>query len=204
MQQSGIQSAEAMRAVFEDVLAAPDFRRIGTSPLIGWVASLANALERLIVRLLPVLGETEARIVSWVLLLAMVATISALLLRSFQERPPTRRPEPMSLPQEARPRTAAEWMSWAREAAHAGRLREAATGVYQAKVLQLDAGGVLRYREWKTPGDYAMEMAAGEPTRAAFLDFLGRFLELAFGPAEPTEERFEAFSAAASRIGGRA
>ena len=95
-------------------------------------------------------------------------------------------------------------MSWAREAARAGRLREAATGVYQATILRMDARGSLRYREWKTPGDYALEMPDNEPSRAAFVDFLGRFLELAFGASEPTDEGFEAFSAAASRIGGSA
>jgi len=204
MEQSAVQSAEQIRAVFEEVLAAPDFRRLGTSPIFAWIASLAAAIERLLARLIPVLGETEARIVSWVLLTATVAIVIALLLRGFQDRTPVRRHEAEAVAPTARPRSAAEWMSWAREAARAGLLREAATGVYQATILRMDARGALRYREWKTPGDYAMEMPAGEPSRPAFVDFLGRFLELAFGAAEPTEERFEAFSAAASRIGGSA
>jgi len=204
MEQSAVQSAGAIRAVFEQVLAEPDFRRHGTSPIFGWIAGLVSAIERFLARLIPVLGETETRVISWILLTAAFAVLVTLLLRGFRDRTPVRKPDAAPVVPPVRPRSAAEWMSWARDTARAGRLREAATGVYQATILRLDARGALRYREWKTPGDYALEMADNEPTRAAFVDFLGRFLELAFGASEPTDERFEAFSAAASRIGGSA
>jgi len=205
MPQSGIRAADDIRAIFEDVLSDSDFRRQGASPIVGWLQSLAEAIERFLSRWIPVLGETEARVLSWLLIGTTAALLAYMALRSFGERAaPRPGREALSRAAAARPRDASEWLAWAREAAGAGRLREAATGVYQATILGLDARGTVRYREWKTPGDYALEMPGDEPLRRPFLDFLGRFLELAFGAAEPTRESFEAFSAGASRLGGPA
>lgn len=204
MQQSGIRAADEIRAVFEDVLADADFRRHGVSPIIGWLQSVAEWIERFLNRWIPVLGETEARILSWALIVAVVAALVFAVLRRFAEPAGPRRGRDAPPEAGARPRDASEWLAWAGEAARAGRLREAATGVYQATILRLDALGTLSYREWKTPGDYALEVSADEPLRTPLLDFLGRFLELAFGASEPTSERFEAFSARAARLGGHA
>jgi len=144
-------------------------------------------------------------VLSWVLIVAVAGTAIYLLLRRLGERAVAPGGVTATSGSAApRPRDSAEWMAWAREAASAGRLRAAATGVYQATILRLDARGAVRYREWKTPGDYAVEMPATEPLRAPFMDFLGRFLELAFGASEPTTERYEAFAAAASRMGDSA
>jgi hypothetical protein len=205
MQQSAIRSPDEIRRVFEDVLADPDFRRNGASPIIGWLQTLAETIERFLSRWIPVLGDTEARILSWFLIGATAIAAVYFVVRRFADRGAPRKGSGLeSGPPAPRPRDAGEWLAWAREAAGAGHLRSAATGVYQATIFELDTRGALTYREWKTPGDYAAEMSAGEPLRAPFLDFLGRFLELAFGPSEPTVERFEAFSAGASRLGGSA
>jgi hypothetical protein len=205
MQQSEVRAVDDIRAVFQDVLEGSDFRRHGASPIIGWLQALAEAIERFLSRWIPVLGETEARILSWLLIAATVAAVVLMVLRSFADRGAPRAGREMpARPAPARPRDASEWLAWAREAARTGRLREAATGVYQATILRLDARGTLSYRAWKTPGDYALEVSGDEPLRVPFLDFLGRFLELAFGAAEPSAKRFEAFSAGASRLGGPA
>jgi hypothetical protein len=191
-----------VREVFERVLAEPEFRVAGTSPIVRWLQALAEAVQDFLLRLLPTLGETQIRILSWLLIVATVAlTIHAVVRRFGGEG--TRRPSGSAPPTFAggRPRSAADWVVWARDAAGAGRLRDAATGIYQATILHLDGAGALRYREWKTPGDYAMEVSAQDALRAPFMDFLGRFLEVAFGPAEPTREAFDKLSARATRIG---
>jgi hypothetical protein len=205
MQQSGIPAAADVREVFEQVLADPDFQYAGTSPIIGWFRAAAQWIEDFLSRWIPVLGDTEARILSWFLLVAVVGGMIYLIVRRFSDRGPSvRRPALVGGSPAQRPRDASDWMAWAAEAARAGRLRDAATGLYQATVLRLDARGALRYREWKTPGDYALEVTDDDQLRGPFLDFLSRFLEVAFGPTEPTSEAFEALSAGAARIGDSA
>ena len=153
-------------------------------------------------RWFPDLGETETLVLSWLFVALLSTTAIYLLLRRFREGPGpglSRGQQAASL--SSRPRDAGEWREWARRSAEAGRLRDAATGIYQATILDLDARGAVRYREWKTPGDYAAEAPRGE-LGPLFLDFLGRFVEVAFGPGEPTLEAYEALSAGALRVGG--
>lgn len=204
MQQTGIPSAGAVREVFEQVLAEPDFRSATTSPLLRAFRAVVDWIQDLVNRWFPALGEGEVRILSWVFMGASAIFAGHLLWRRFggRGRPREPRADSTTTPSEE-PRDASEWMEWARGAAEQGRLRDAATGVYQATVLTLDARGALRYREWKTPGDYANEVA-GQDVRAPFLDFLGRFVEMAFGSAEPTPEAFETFAAGAARLRGAA
>jgi hypothetical protein len=158
-------------------------------------------IQDLLDRWFPGLGETQARILSWVLLGGAAVLILNLALRWFQDRGKAERPSEAYPGATPRPRSAEEWTAWARRAAEAGRLRDAATGVYQATILSLDARGAVRYRDWKTAGDYAVELSDAHALRGPFLDFLGRFVEMAFGPVEPTQEAFEALTAGAARLG---
>lgn len=202
-QQTSIPATAEVREVFEQVLSEPEFHYVGTSPLVSAVQAVTRWIRDLLNRLFPNLGEAEIRIVSWVLLGVCVLFTIHLLLRWFRDgKIPGRRHRAPDTAALTRPRDAAEWREWARSSAGAGRLRDAATGIYQATILTLDERGALRYREWKTPGDYALEVSGQEALRAPFLDFLGHFVEVAFGPVEPTREAYEALSAGAARFGG--
>lgn len=201
-QQTGLPSGDDVRAVFGEVLAQPDFDYVGESPLVRGVRAIFEWARDLIDRFFPTLSDTEVRVVSWILLGATVAFAIYLLVRRIREGPRPGSGVPGSLgTTSSRPRDAAEWMGWAGDAARAGRLREAATGLYQATILQLDERGALRYRDWKTPGDYALEVSE-QDVRAPFHDFLTRFVEVAFGPRDPTRDDYEALSTSATKLGG--
>lgn len=201
-QQTGVAPAEDVREVFRDVLAQPDFNYVGEPPLVTGLRAILEWARDLIDRFFPTLTDSQVRVVSWILLVATVAFGLYLLVRRVQggRRPRQSRTGAVG-PASAGPRDATEWMTWATAAAGAGRLRDAATGLYQATILRMDAGGSLRYRDWKTPGDYALEVS-GPEERAPFLEFLDRFVEVAFGPGDPTREDYEALSASATRVGG--
>jgi hypothetical protein len=203
MQQASIPDPEVVREAFQEVLAGPDFQYAGTSPIARAFRAVVEWVQDLFHRWFPALGESETRILSWVALgLCALFTIH-FLLRRFRDRSPAPRSGTGSEEPVQAPRDAAGWLAWARGREQSGDLRDAATGVYQATILHMDAHGALRYGEWKTPGDYALEMSASD-VRAPFMDFLGRFVEIAFGPAEPTTEAYEALSAGAARLGGSA
>ncbi|MGD2047074.1 MAG: DUF4129 domain-containing protein [Gemmatimonadota bacterium] len=203
MQQAGIPDAETVREAFQEVLAGPDFQYAGTSPLVRAYRAVIEWLQDLFRNWFPGLGESETRILSWVVLGLCALFVVHLLVRRFRGRSVPPRKDRSAAGPRSKPRDAAGWLAWARRSAQEGRLRDAATGVYQATILNLDARGALRYGEWKTPGDYAMEVSAPD-VRAPFLSFLDRFLEIAFGPTEPTAEAYEALSAGAARLGGAA
>ncbi len=68
-------------------------------------------------------------------------------------------------------------------------------------ILDLETKGTVRYGEWKTPGDYAVEVSADSALRGPLRGFLAHFVTIAFGHAEPTEEALDALFARAERLG---
>lgn len=202
MQQSGMPAPSRVQEVLDQVLAQPEFQYAGTSPLVRLWQGARDLIRRFFERWWPALGDSQVRFLSWLLLAVTVAFGGYLVTRwILGRRPTTRSRRGGDVPPRSEPLDSAGWGEWARAKARAGLLREAATGRYQSAILHLDSRGALRYREWKTPGDYALEMSDEEALRAPFLDFLGRFVEVAFGPHEPTPEAFESLSAGAKSLG---
>ena len=152
--QEGLPTASRVRAVFDEVLAGDDFRYAESTPWARWLQAFVDFLREILGRWWPDLGESELRLISWVAL-SVIAGMALLLIHrwaSGAERRSRRnalRPSGSSVDA----LDARDWASRARAAAAAGRYREAATGLYQATILELDAAGRLRYRDWKTPGD---------------------------------------------------
>ena len=200
--QSGILAPDRVQEVFDQVLAQPEFQYAGTSLVVAWIQAALDLIGRVLGRWLPALGDSESRLLSWLLIAVTVAVGGYVATRwVLGRRPTTRSRRPGDVSPRSEPLDSAGWGEWARAKARAGRLREAATGRYQSAILHLASLGALRYREWKTPGDYALEISDEEALRAPFLDFLGRFVEVAFGPHEPTPEAFESLSVRAKRLG---
>lgn len=103
----------------------------------------------------------------------------------------------------ARARTAAEWEDEAGRAAAEGRYREAATALYQALLLRLEAAGALRYDPAKTPGDYRRETRRDPRASGALTAFLRGFEPAVFGGRALDGEGYERLRAAAAGAGGR-
>ena len=202
MQQSEIPAPGRVQEVLDQVLAQPEFQYATSSPIVRWIQAALDLISRFVRRWMPALGDPQVRLLSWLLVAVAVGVGGYLATRWIRGRRTTARSrQPGDVLPRSEPLDSAGWGEWARAKARAGRLREAATGRYQSAILHLDSRGVLRYREWKTPGDYALEMSDEDALRAPFLDFLGRFVEVAFGPHEPTPEAFESLSVHARRLG---
>jgi hypothetical protein len=203
-QVEGLPTSARVRAVFEDVLAAEDFQYAEAAPWARWLQALTDFLGDVLRRWWPDLADSQVRLIAWVTL-ALLAAVTLLAISRWALRGGGRRSR-ATIERSAfeRPRDAPGWARRAREAAAAGRYREAATGLYQATLLHLDAAGLVRYREWKTPGDYAVEFSGGDAVRRSLVAFLSDFVELAFGPREPDAASFEALAARAAGLTGGA
>jgi hypothetical protein len=159
-------------------------------------------LREILSRWWPDLGESELRLISWVAL-TILAGAALLLIHRWASRAERRIPKSAGPTAGSSPGSldARAWATRARAAALAGRYREAATGLYQATILELDAAGRLRYRDWKTPGDYALEISGEDAVRTGFIAFLADFVTVAFGPLEPDASAFASLSSRAAVLG---
>lgn len=191
--------SEAIRSVFEAVLASPDFEPARTSLAARVVRFIWQAIDRLFGDWLPTLEEGPLEVISLLLVVAAaVAIVAVAWNRTLGRRGTSTRRGP-AVPAVG-PRGVAEWVEWARGARGSGDLRLAATGLYQAVVLHLESRGVIRFGEWKTPGDYADEID-GREEAVPFEAFLALFVEVAFGPREPTGEALDRLFTRAERLG---
>jgi hypothetical protein len=104
---------------------------------------------------------------------------------------------------DARARTAPEWEEEAARAAAAGRFRDAAVALYQALLLRLEAGGVLRYDPAKTPGDYRREARRDPRAAGALTAFLRGFEPVVFGGRALDAAGYDRLRGAAGEAGAR-
>jgi hypothetical protein len=201
--QEELPASNRVRAVFEEVLAGDEFQYAEASPWSRWLQAFTDFIGDLLRRWWPDLQEADVQLISWVALAILSVTSFLLIYRwaSASQRG-SRRVDRAADPA-AEPLDAGGWARRARAAAAAGRYREAATGLYQSTILQMDADGRLRYRDWKTPGDYAREISGEASMRTGFVAFLTSFVEVAFGPAEPDASTFDALAVRAASFGGR-
>jgi len=183
-----VPTAGELDDAFDQILAQPEYVRVSESVLsrgLGWLMEQIRAILDWIFPDGMELAPSE-----WVLRLVLVAAfitavIAALRLLRGRPQPPKR---PGTATRQPASRDPADWVRWAREKRAAGLHREAATGLYQAALLQLDSRELLIYREWKTPGDYADEVSTEDAVGQRFLEFLRDFLSVAFGAAEASSE----------------
>jgi hypothetical protein len=96
------------------------------------------------------------------------------------------------------------WEARARDAAAAGRLRDASLALYHAIVLRLDQRGTLRYVPGKTPGDYRREAQRCPAVGRIFDRFVRHFLPLAFGRRTPEQAAWDTLRATALELGADA
>jgi len=206
-----IQDPAEIVSVFERVLSAPEFRRpvrlgflewFASSPLGRGIAWLWERFLDLLELVFPSLTTSQERTVSVVAFVVLSALVILLIWRRVSRSGwigEERRGAGGS--HGSAPVSSSGWARWARERAAAGDLRGASTGVYQAVILHLDSQGAVRFHEWKTPGDYADEVADSESLGRPFRVFLSRFVEIAFGPGRPTVESWQRLEAGARGLG---
>ncbi len=198
--------AEELQGDVREILSEPEFVVVGESPLAramglvwGWLRDLFRFLFPSDVEVGPV--EWVSRVVALLAIITVGVVVARLLRARRAGRSPRKGRSEHGAPE---PEDPASWVRWARQRAEEGRYREAATGLYQAALLQLDQGGVLTYRNWKTPGDYADEVSRDDPRGKGFLDFLRLFLAVAFGADEASAGAVQKLEAQVLALGVRA
>lgn len=190
--------AETIRAVFQDVLAGPDFEPARLSLAERFVRFVFETLDRIFGDWLPTLDDGTTRVIALIVVAILVGTLVRMVW--IRTRGTEGRRGRRSAPAKTGPRSPGEWADVAWKARSRGDLRGAATGLYQAVVLHLEGRGALRYGEWKTPGDYALEIH-GEDSAARFEAFLALFVEIAFGPDEPSDAAVDSLFHRAQGVG---
>jgi hypothetical protein len=164
----------------------------------GWLRSLA-------------VMHGENPVLFWVLMGWMVVTLVAILVHiaytavaawRVRDRGGAPRPTAAAAAAPPPPDTAEAWDAEARRAAAEGRLRDAAVALYQAVVLRLDARGVVRREQAKTPGEYRREARRDPVAGPAFTAFLRQFEPVAFGGRPIDGAGYERLRGAAAEAAG--
>jgi hypothetical protein len=156
-------------------------------------------------QLLRMLPDSVPPALGWLvlgLLVLLAAWSLAVLVRGeLARRRPRRQVAAGAVPAAPGPRDAAAWEAAARDAAAAGRFRDAALALYVATVLRLEERGTVRYHAGKTPGDYRSEVKADPTTGPSFDLFVRQFLPVAYGPRSPDAGSFNSLRSAAAELG---
>jgi hypothetical protein len=156
-------------------------------------------------QLLRMLPDSVPPALGWLvlgLLVLLAAWSLAVLVRGeLARRRPRREAAVGAVPAVPGPRHAAAWEAAARDAAAAGRFRDAALALYVATVLRLEERGAVRYHSGKTPGDYRGEAKADPTTGPRFDLFIGQLLPMAYGPRSPDANSFDSLRRAAMELG---
>lgn len=211
-QTTELSTAEVERAL-EGVLARPEFAPAEPPLLYVWLGRfrdwLADTIWPFLSRFLP---EPDWSHPGWEVLgiglLAVGALIGVallvylILLASRWLRGRSRRITEAGTQGPAGPAGPADWEALAARSAERGDWREAALALYQAVVLRLGEGGVVRVERAKTPGDYRREARrGGAEVVGRFEAFLSWFERVAYGRAEPGADQYDSLLSTARALG---
>lgn len=213
-QTTELTTAEVERAL-ETVLSRPEFAAPEPPLLYRWVGRLMDWLGETVRPLLsrvvpdPDWSHPGWELLSLVLLgvgallgLALLVYLVVLAVRAFRGR--RRRAAERGGRGSAAPVGPAEWEALAARSAERGAWREAALALYQAVVLRLGEGGIVRVERAKTPGDYRREARRqGGEVVGRVEAFLGWFERVAYGRAEPGPEQYDRLLSTARALGAR-
>jgi hypothetical protein len=106
---------------------------------------------------------------------------------------PARDEDPLS-------RGAAEWESYARALAAAGRFREAIRAWYHAVLVTLYQGGALHFRPGRTNWEYVSTVPSGTPWRPALIEITRHFEREWYGRDHSSAEALAASQETATRL----
>ena len=204
MPQEQLPSADEVSRALADILSGPDFESFEGSLLVRLLSQLWTRFWEWIGRFFPDIPETQAELLTVLVVATCIGAISFVVLRWLPKgNPQSARRDPDALPDELR--TAGDWLRIAAERARSAEYRHAATALYQGFVLTLERRGAVDFHPSKTPGEYALEAAGGgvinerETTDAT--TFIRSFQQLAFGHEAPTSSGYHGLEELAERVG---
>ncbi len=185
---------EEISGTLREILAGPDFATF--EPPVGnpLLDAVITRLLQLLDWFLEMMDRAPAAVFTLAILIPVLALLAAGVIIVRRRRGAVRRTADGHEPvEEATPVTPAEWLRLASARAGRGRLRSAATALYQGFLLTLDQRGALAFHPSKTPGDYALEIgrdySAGTDARSGG-QFLNSFQGFSFGQEDPTSDGY--------------
>jgi hypothetical protein len=204
---------EEVAAALARVYARPEFADRELAPLLQWMVDTWNAIRSWIASRLLSLAQLEhtAPVLFWLVIVGLgVMLVLALghivfaLAQAVRGQERQARADGGAAATDVAERDPTRWEHRAREAAAAGRLREAALALYHAVVLRLDQQGAVRFRPGKTAGEYRREAHASPAMGGRFDRFLRIFHPLAFGARGPEPAAWESLRSSAAELGSHA
>ncbi len=213
MQQTTELSTAEIERTLDAVLARPEFGAAEPPPLYRWFGKLMDWLGDVVwpflSRFLPDPDWSHPgweRV--WIGLLGLGALLGVALLvylivlavrwvRGRSRRVAGAGPQPP-----IGPVGPAEWEALAAQSAERGDWREAALALYQAVILRMGEGGVVRVEPAKTPGEYGREARRQDAAVAGRLEaFLSWFQRVAYGRSEPGADQYDSLLTSARALG---
>ena len=204
MFQERLPSAGEVSRTLADILRGPDFQSFDGAPLAQALTRLWDRFWDWIGGMFPEISDAWVEALATVIAAVCLVAVAVAVLRMLPRRSPEpARRDPGDVPPERR--TARDWLRIATERARAAEYRDAATALYQGFVLTLDGRGAVDFHPSKTPGEYALEAAAGdgigEREKAGATTFMRSFQKLAFGHDTPTPSGYRGLERLAGRAG---
>ncbi len=191
---------DEVRRATREVLARPEYRPVGRSPLdvlLEWLLGLFGLL-------LAALGGTGAGSLVGIGIVLLVVLGVAVLVARFS-RGMTRDPEAAAALRGPPRRSAGEWRAEAEAHERAGDWRQAVRCRYRALIADLAARGLVDEVPGRTAGEYRGEVGRAAPAAADAFAGATELLESAWYGRRPTgPDEASRFRALAERVLGRA
>ena len=204
MSQEQLPSAAEVSRTLADILSGPDFQAFERGLLARALTRLWAWLQDWINGVLPNISDAQAELLTVLVVAVCLGVVVVVVARSLPARNPRSARRDAAAGPEGR-RTARDWLRIATERARAAEYRHAATALYQGFVLTLERRGAVDFHSSKTPGEYALEAAAGavidDREKAAATTFMRSFQEVAFGPEVPTPSSYLVLEELAAQMG---
>lgn len=187
-------AAEEISGTLRDILAGPDFTTF--EPPVGnpFLNALLDRLLEFLLWVLELMDGAPVIVSALAILIPALALLALGVIVVRRRRDAVRRTADGRDPAaEEVPVTPSEWLRLASDRAGRGRLRSAATALYQGFLLTLDQRGTLAFHPSKTPGDYNLEIARGYSGGAdarAGGRFLNSFQGFSFGQQDPSNDGY--------------
>lgn len=192
-----VHDPERVRAVVDDVLADPAYRRPSPSLFERGREWLTDRLGELVDALVQ--GGTGS-LVAWAIVLAALAVVGVVAVRVGRGLAPAAW-QPVEDAIELLRRGAAEWRAEAVGHEAAGRFRDAVRCRYGALLADLAARGMIEERPGRTAGEYQAEAARALPVAAgALAAATDVFQRTWYGGAPATADDVARLSDAARRV----
>ncbi len=198
-------SPEEISGTLRDIVAGPDFATFEAPVGNPLMDAVIDRFFQFVEWILEMLDRAPAAVSVLAIIIPLLALLAAGVMVVRRRRGAVKRAaDGHATTEEPTPVTPAEWLRLASDRAGRGRLRSAATALYQGFLLTLDQRGTVAFHPSKTPGDYSLEIARGHSAGTdvgAGGQFLSSFQGFSFGQEDPSQDGYDDLTRLAREAG---